>query len=330
VIDLGIIGMGYTGQQQLRAVEAVAGLRVCAACDVESGRLASLPAGVARHARWEDLLADERVGAVSVCLPHHLHGPVVEAALGAGKHVLVEKPLAVDLEQADRLAAVAGAADAAGQVSMVEMTHRFYPPVQQARAVVRTGRLGRVFAVEERIVQPVREGELPGWIFRRRQAGGGVALTNGVHMLDRIGWVCGQAVRFRSGVAGCADRLGDVEDTASMHLSLADGTPVLLLAAWFRGPGVTDDELTVYGTGGTLRVWAWRGWAFEPAGGAREEHACYPDAADHAARARIGMAGALAEFAAAIAARRPASPGFGEILQVQRLIDRFYTEAGAA
>ena len=155
-------------------------------------------------------------------------------------------------------------------------------------------------------------------------------MTNGVHMLDRIGWVCGQQVRFHGGVARFEGRLGDVEDTASMQLSLADGTPVLLLASWFRGAGATDDELTVYGTAGTLRVWAWRGWAFDPADGVRQEHVCYPAGADHFARARVGMAGALSEFAAAIAAGRPASPGFAEIVAVQRLIDAFYREAGVA
>jgi predicted dehydrogenase len=222
------------------------------------------------------------------------------------------------------------AAEASAAVTMVEMTHRFYPPVVQARALARSGRLGQIVAVSERIVQPVREGELPPWMYDLAQAGGGVATTNGVHMLDRIAWVSGQPLRLHHGLLGHTQRLGDVEDTAALLLSLADGTPVSLLASWPRGDGKTDDELTLYGTEGILRIWAWRGWAFEPASGPAEVHTCYPAEADHAARARVGMTGALTEFVAAIAEERPANPAFREILEVQRLLDRLYRSSGIA
>lgn len=322
-IALGIIGMGYAGWQHLRVAMALPQVQVRAVAEERAERLANLPAGIEPHADWRTLLADAQIQAVTLCLPHYLHAEVALAALAAGKHVLVEKPLALDLKEAEILTAAAEATD---RVTMVEMTHRFYPPVRQARDLVRSGRLGEIFAVEERIVQPLREDELPAWMFRRSQAGGGVAMTNGVHLLDRIGWVCGQALCLHRGIARQTQGLGDVEDTVAMLLSLADGTPVNLLAAWPRTPGQTDDELTLYGTGGTLRVWAWRGWAFEPAKGRREEHSCYPATADHFARVRVGMAGALAEFAAAIAEGRPASPGFREILEVQRLIHQFYRQ----
>ncbi|MFH1568652.1 MAG: hypothetical protein ABIL09_11700, partial [Gemmatimonadota bacterium] len=93
--------------------------------------------------------------------------------------------------------------------------------------------------------------------------------------------------------------------------------------------GAMDDELTVYGAGGILRVWSWHGWAFEPRGGPREEHEGYPADLERAARVRVAMTGALREFAAAIREGRPASPGPGEILEVQRLLDQFYRAVGA-
>ena len=327
MIGMGIIGMGYTGWQHLRVADEVAGVEVRAVVEARADRLAGLPPGIATHASWQEAVADPRLDALSVCLPHHLHAEVVLAALAAGKHVLVEKPLALDLPQAEQMTA---AAEASSAVTMVEMTHRFYPPVVQARALARSGRLGQVVAVAERIVQPIREGELPAWMLDRAQAGGGVATTNGVHMLDRIAWVCGQPLRLHHGILGHTQHLGDVEDTASLLLSLADQTPVSLLASWPRGNGATDDELTLYGTGGILRIWAWRGWAFEPGAGPPEVHVCYPEEADHAARARVGMTGALTEFVSAIAEGRRAGPAFREILEVQRLLDRLYRSAGIA
>jgi len=347
-VRLGIIGMGYTGQQQLLAAAAVDGLEPVVATDADPGRLQRLPAGVGAAATWEQILADGAVDAVTVCLPHTAHEEVVLAALAAGKHVLVEKPLAIDLAGAERLAAAAAAAD---RVVMVEMTHRFYPPMRAARALVESGRLGALYAVEDRIVQYVWPGLLPDWMFRRCEAGGGVALTNGVHMLDRMAWLCGQPLTFVAGRAGWSHGLGDIEDTAAMLLTLADGTPASLLASWALVPdgergrpqapaaapggkgapvlrGAMDDELTLYGAGGTLRVWSWRGWAFEPADGPRQEHAGYPAGMERAARVRLAMAAALGEFAAAVHEGRAASPDAGDILEVQRLLDQFYRDAG--
>lgn len=325
-IRLGIIGMGYTGWQHLRVAAQMPGLTVTAAADLDGARLRDLPAPVRAVAGWRDLVADAGVDAVSVCLPHDAHEEVVGAALAAGKHVLVEKPLAIDLRGAEAIAAAARSAR--GRVVMVEMTHRFYPPLRQAHRLVRQGRLGRIYAVEDRIVQPVAEGGLPGWMFQRRHAGGGVALTNGVHMLDRIRWLCGQPLRLRAATAGWSHGQGDVEDTAAMQLELADGTPVQFLAAWPRGAGPTDDELTLYGSAGTLRVWSWRGLRFEPLGGEPESWEGYPADMDAAARVRVGMRGALDEFAAAIATGRAAAPDAGELLDIQRLLDEFYRLSG--
>ncbi len=324
MIGLGLVGMGYTGWQHLRVVQTLPALEVRAVVETDPARLQGLPPGIAAKPTWQDLLDDPRIEAVSICLPHDLHLEVVTGALAAGRHVLVEKPLALDLPAAERLTAAAAAAPT---VTMVEMTHRFYPPVVKARQWVNAGHLGQLVAVSERIVQPVADGELPDWMMQRHRSGGGVTMTNGVHMLDRMAWVSGQPLRLHAAVLGRGQHWGDIEDTASLLLTLADGTPASLLAAWPRGRGATDDELTLYGTAGILRVWAWRGWAFEPTGGTPQVHDEYPADADHAARARVGMAGALAEFAAAIAEGRPARPGFAEILAVQRLIDQVYRQS---
>ena len=325
LINLGIIGLGYTGRQHLEAAAAIPQVRVAAVAESQPTALASAPAALAVYPDWRNLLADADVEAISVCLPHFLHAEVALAALQAGKHLLIEKPLASTLVEAQRIAEAAAATD---RVVMVEMTHRFYPPVWKGRELVLTGCLGSIYAVEEKIVQPVPPEGLPAWMMQRELAGGGVALTNGIHMLDRIGWVCGQDLTYHHGAAGWTQQQGDVEDTAMMQLSLADGTPVSLLAAWPRTDGPVDDELTVYGTEGTLRIWAWRGWRFEPMLGAPEEESSYPSDADPPARVRVGMTGALREFASAVVEGRPARPSAGEILEIQAIVDRFYRQVG--
>lgn len=354
VATLGIIGMGYTGQQQVLAAASVQGLEPVVATDVNPQCLEHLPDGLRAASDWQQILDDDGVEAVTLCLPHDAHEEVALAALARGKHLLIEKPLAIDLAGAERIAAAAAASD---RVVMVEMTHRFYPPMRAARGLVESGRLGAIYAVEDRIMQFVQRGMLPSWMLDRRHAGGGVALTNGVHMLDRIAWLCGQPLTLVSGRAGWSHGLGDIEDTAAMLLCLADGTPAHLLASWAvvpqpgadRGdaaaravPGQTslgdaralrgdmDDELTLYGTGGTLRVWSWDGWAFEPSDGPPEEHVGFPAEMERSARVRLAMTAALEEFSTAIHCGRPASPGADEILQVHRLLDQFYRAVGVA
>ena len=276
-VSLGIIGLGYTGHQHLQAADSIPQVRVTAAAETHAASLASAPVDLKVYRDWQDLLKEADVQAISVCLPHFLHAEVALAALEAGKHILIEKPLTDTFAEAK---GIVEAADATDRVVMVEMTHRFYPPVQKGREMVQSGRLGSIYAVEERIVQPVIPEDLPAWMMQREYAGGGVALTSGIHMLDRIGWVCGQDLTYHYGEARWTKLQGDVEDTALMLLSLGDGTPVSLLAAWPRSGGPMDDELTVYGTEGTLRIWAWRGWRFEPVQGAPEEYSCYPPDAD--------------------------------------------------
>ena len=325
MIRLGIIGMGYTGWQHLRVAEELPSLSVVTATDTDGERLADLPAGVRAAADWRALVDDPEVDAVNVCLPHDTHEEVVGAALAAGKHVLCEKPLAVDLRGAEAIGAAARRHD---RVVMVEMTHRFYPPMVQARRWIEAGRVGALYAVEDRIIQPLQDGDLPAWMFSRGAAGGGVALTNGVHMLDRIRWLSGQPLRLLAGTATATHGFGDIEDTAAMQLELGDGTPVHFLAAWPRATGGHDDELTLYGARATLRVWSWRGAALEPLGGKPERCTPYPEDMDAPARVRLGMRGALAEFAAAIDAGRPASPDADELLATQRLLDEFYRLTG--
>ncbi|MCC6422641.1 MAG: Gfo/Idh/MocA family oxidoreductase [Phycisphaerales bacterium] len=323
-IRLGIVGMGRIGRQQLACASQIEGLEIAAVVEPAGSDLSGvLDGSIRRYSRWEELVADASLDAVSICTPHHLHAAIATAALNAGKHVLVEKPLAMT---GDEARAVVELAKERERVLMVELTHRFYPPVMEAREMVTGGRVGTIYAVEDRIVEPAGE-QIRSWLTEKSLAGGGVALTNGIHMVDRVAAVTGRKLGFISGVAGYAGGLGDVEETAAMLLTAGDGIPVQLLAAWPRGVGGCDDELTIYGSKGTLRVWAWRGWRFEPlaAGELAEQHDSYAPADDSIeARVRVGVSGALREFVGAIEGHREPVPSAADVLAAQELIEQFY------
>jgi len=110
-----------------------------------------------------------------------------------------------------------------------------------------------------------------------------------------------------------------------MLFTLENGAPVQALAAWPAGNRASDDELTVYGNQGTLRVWAWRGWRFEPINGdPPQESFVYSAKNDLDARVLSGVANALQEFAFAMRENRQPNPPTTAALKAQMLIEEFY------
>lgn len=322
MIRLGIVGLGTIGRHHLQAAQAVSEFEVCAIADPHLPASCDLPPGVKVFARWQDMIEAGNLDAVSVCVPHHLHLPIALTSLNAGLHVLVEKPIALTVQEGQELIDCAWEQR---RTLMVEMTHRFYPAMREAQAFVASGAVGEIYAVEDRIIEGVSD-ELPAWLFDPSRSGGGVALTNGVHMLDRIAAVTGQALSFQSGRVGYNAGLGDIEDTAAMLLSLENGAPVQLLSAWPRGAGVLDDELTIYGTQGTLRVWAWHGWKFEPSQSSKpvQGRLCYTPDEPMPSRVQRGVRAALQEFGESIRAGRAPYPPAQAALEAQKLVEALY------
>jgi predicted dehydrogenase len=140
-LQAGIAGTGFIGRIHARSARlAGAQLAGVAASSPESARTAASELGAARaFDSAEELVRDPEIDVVHICTPNHLHLPLAEAALEAGKHVICEKPLALDAEGAQRL--VDAAADSVRQAA-VPFVYRYYPTVREARERVRSGETG--------------------------------------------------------------------------------------------------------------------------------------------------------------------------------------------
>ena len=137
-LRVGIAGTGFIGSVHARSAR-LAGARVVAvaASSPESAEAAAGALGADRAAASaEELVQDPDLDVVHICTPNHLHQPLAAAALAAGKHVVCEKPLAMDAAGAEQLVAAAAAADRQAAVPFV---YRFYPTVREARERVRSG-----------------------------------------------------------------------------------------------------------------------------------------------------------------------------------------------
>jgi predicted dehydrogenase len=177
-LDIAVLGAGRMGLFHVETLERSPAWRLVAVADPdEDAARAAIGRRPVEHDRdWSLTLEREGLDAVVVAMPTETHVEVVEAALRAGLHVLVEKPIAATLPDALRLA---GEARERGRKLTVGHVERFNPAVRKVHEVVQDGRLGRVFRI-----QAVRVGPLPA---RIRDAG--VALDLATHDLDVMQWV---------------------------------------------------------------------------------------------------------------------------------------------
>jgi predicted dehydrogenase len=250
-VRVGFVGCGrVTETHHLAALRRVRGVEAVALSDVDAARLSSVADayGVARrYEDWRGLLEDERVDAVAVCVPPALHASVALAAIDAGKHVFIEKPLALTLEECDSLEAAA--ARAASLKAAVGFNMRRHRLVREARAVLARGELGRVKLVRTIFASASRaQPEHTAWR-GRRESGGGSIFELGTHHFDLVRFTLGQEAR--EVYASCDER----DETSVVTLKTDEGTQVV--AALSEDVGESH-ELEFYGKRGWLRVSCYR------------------------------------------------------------------------
>ncbi|RMH48782.1 MAG: gfo/Idh/MocA family oxidoreductase [Alphaproteobacteria bacterium] len=183
-IRLGVAGLGRGFMLTLPSIRHDPHVRLvaCASRRAESRAAFQAAFGGAAYASVEELCADPTVEAVYVATPHEMHRAHAEAAARAGKHILVEKPLAISLEDAD---AIVAAARAAGVQLITGPSHSFDQPVLKARALIGSGRFGPVrmihaFNYTDFLYRPRRPEELD------TARGGGVVFSQAVHQIDVV------------------------------------------------------------------------------------------------------------------------------------------------
>ncbi len=184
---IAMLGAGFMGGTHARAYHQRDDVEI-AAIYARSGNRAEDLARELGTSFTEDLdrvLGDESIEAVDICLPTPAHRATTEAALAAGKHVLLEKPLAMTIEDADALVA---AADATDRVVMVAHVLRFWPEYVVLQRVVESGELGRPIAVNT-----VRRQPFPEWstLFKAADQTGGAIFDMLIHDYDAINWILG-------------------------------------------------------------------------------------------------------------------------------------------
>jgi UDP-N-acetyl-2-amino-2-deoxyglucuronate dehydrogenase len=248
----GIVGAGIIAAVHADAIALLPGARLAAVTDVAAGAARDFAAarGCAVEPSLDDLLARRDVDVVCACVPSGLHAEVGVRAAKAGKHLVVEKPIDVTLEAADRLIA---AARQAGVALTVMSQHRFDPGVTELRRLIDDGALGRLVLGEASTKWYRTRAYYDSAPWRGTWAmDGGALLNQGVHYVDLLRWCMGPATQVS---AVCTTQAHDieVEDTALAIVRFASGAVGTITATTAAFPGFPQ-RLEITGTEGTVTV----------------------------------------------------------------------------
>jgi predicted dehydrogenase len=236
VTRLGLIGVGAMGRNHLRVLSDLEGAELVAVCDhdPEIAKAVTGKGSVQAYASWDEMLRSERLDAAIVAVPTRFHLEAGLAALGRGLHVLIEKPIAANLEDGRRLVAAAGRA---GLVLAVGHVERFNPAVRELQRRIADGDIGRIFQVQARRLGP----------FPKRIRDVGVVIDLATHDLDVMDHLVASEVQHL--YAETEQRIHtDHEDILNALLKFDSGVLGVLQVNWLTPTKIR--ELTVLGERG--------------------------------------------------------------------------------
>lgn len=244
---VGIIGCGLIGQKRANALGR-ARLVACADIDRERAERLGRAHGASAHQDWRSVIEDPNVTLVVVATTNDLLAAITMAAVQAGKHVLVEKPAAVNVRE---LEAAIDAQRSSGQLVRVGFNHRYHPALLQAKSLADAGELGPLMFVRGRYGHGGRMGYDREWRADPRISGGGELIDQGVHLIDLSRLFLGELVAS-AGYAATYFWNMPVDDNAFMLLTAVGGQTAFLHASCTEWKNLFSFE--VYGKTAKLHI----------------------------------------------------------------------------
>lgn len=245
-IRVAIIGAGAMGIAHAEAYQACHA-EIVAVADINQALLAQFTQRFdCQGFTQADDLYKLDFDAVSICLPHHLHRDAALAAAQHKKHILIEKPLAITLREAQE---IVHACKSAGVILMVGFTHRFLSCLRDLRQRIASGFFGEISLVVDYLAAGGSWMNPPAWYFDKSKAGGGILMIGNIHSMDRIAWLLDSTPQTIYAVQKQVSPNGSVEDVASATITYESGTFAAVIG--YRSPlqhHVRRHSLEVYGT----------------------------------------------------------------------------------
>jgi predicted dehydrogenase len=249
-LNVGVIGLGEIGAIHCDALMQLPQAKLLAVADIDKGKAKQITqqTGAQPYQDYKELLAREDIDAVIVATPDHLHKEPCIHAAQAGKHILVEKPLAMTLEDCE---AILEAVEKANVKLMVGFTLRFFPQYQHAKNSIEKGELGNLISLFARRTNLITQSQ-------RLKGRTGVLFFLGIHDFDVLRWMVGADAKEIYCIAAKHDRSSyKVEDETFTTIRFENSVIACAHIGWCipeGHPSGFDFKLDITGTNGLLNL----------------------------------------------------------------------------
>jgi len=235
-----VVGCGVIGALHSETIQALPDAELAVVVDEVADRATAYGEryGVESSTAYDEVLKRSDIDTVAVCVPSGLHTALAVAALQAGKHVIIEKPLDVTPEAAE---AIIAASDASDRVTTVISQHRFDAAAQLVADAVAGGKFGRLTSGSADIAWWRSQGyyDSGDWRGTWKLDGGGALMNQGVHSVDLLTWYLGQPVEVFAWTGALAHERIEVEDTAVAAVRFESGALGTIHGTTAAYPGLT-------------------------------------------------------------------------------------------
>lgn len=283
MIQAGLIGCGYIANKHIATIAKFAELKLAAVSDIEwekmneaaatYKRLIKKDAAIDFYRNYEEMLVDSNIDIVIIATNSSLHAEIAKKAIENGKHAIVEKPLALSLEEADEIISLSKERDV-----KVLVCHqlRYRPLLEEVKSIVEAGWLGKLYfgAISLRLHRSSEYYDSSRWK-GTWQMDGGMLLNQGIHLVDLLIWIMGDIKSVYGEIATKIDNK-ETEDIATGIVSFKNGAKGIIEANTITKPENLGYYLSIFGEKGTICI---------EGKGLNEIEQCYvhnrPDAREH-------------------------------------------------
>ena len=250
-MNVGIIGAGFIGELHGEAVRQIPGVNILGVCRTNKNELEkfALKFQAKAYQDYKSLLAEKDIDIVVIATPHHLHTDIAVEAAQAGKHIMLEKPMALTLKECDKI--IDAAAKAKVKLN-VGFCHRFAKAHQKAKEIIDSGEIGSLVYGIATMAKFWMEGNRRPWHLDRK-TGGGMWLTAGIHCLDRLTWLMGSAITTVSGKFFTCFHDQKADDGGMVFVRYGNGTCGTIVSTGYQN-GAPRHVTELTGTKGMISV----------------------------------------------------------------------------
>ncbi len=257
-LGIGIAGCGRVAPYHINAINNIPQCKLAAICDVaeEKAKKAAEQGnnhgnGIAVYNDYDKFLKDKNIDVVSICTPHGVHAEMAVKAARAGKHVITEKPMAMNLKDADRMIEECEK----NKVKLfVIKQNRYNPPIIRLKEAADKGRFGKIVLINTTVrwTRPQEYFDADEWRGTKAMDGG-VIMNQASHHIDLVQWIGGEVEKVFA-YGGTLTHKLEVEDTAVAVLKFKSGALGVIEATTCSYPKNLEGSLTVLGETGSVKV----------------------------------------------------------------------------